>query len=329
MLRLKRLSIARRAELYDEAIQLHREKGWGCTKISRYLNVNPGTIYWWIQGNVNPWNIDYGIDSPTPLNLGSLSVEKRCELHDEALRLRNIKKWGSHRIGRYINVNHSTIDKWIHQQTNPANGYRIPNLSPSPELAYVIGVFYGDGSANKTKGGNYFVSLNAKDKDFVREFARCLGIICCRKPPPIWYNSDSLYVTTVSNRLLFEFLGKRGSIRNQDVIEKVPAEFLRGMFDSDGSASGRVGLYNSDLELIKYCRDLLHKHFRMSFKKVRINTRKGRKCVIRGRKTQTTKNNYCIQFQGYNDVLIFHDRIGFSVQRKQEMLNKLMKRQPV
>lgn len=56
---------------------------------------------------------------------------------------------------------------------NHRRRYNHPDLSPSPELSYLIGVYVGDGSISKS-GCDYTIALSAKDVEFVAKFTKII-----------------------------------------------------------------------------------------------------------------------------------------------------------
>ena len=88
-----------------------------------------------------------------------------------------------------LRISKSLISEWLRAVHNPYNGRRpsIELLKPSEDLAYVIGVVLGDGYVSKKrrviKGYNHVrIGLEARDREFVEEFARCLTKVLDRRP---------------------------------------------------------------------------------------------------------------------------------------------------
>jgi len=140
-----------------------------------------------------------------------MSVEERLSAYDEAMRLREKGK-GPLEISNECGVNSRTVEKWIYQGCSPYNKLRVPDLSPSPDLSYLLGVYYGDGGSYRYERSDgwkeaYYQILGAKDKDFVRKFAECLSKILNRNQIPVSEN-DGVYRVVVGNKMLHEFLRK-------------------------------------------------------------------------------------------------------------------------
>jgi intein-encoded DNA endonuclease-like protein len=135
-------------------------------------------------------------------------------------------------------------------------------LKPSEELAYVIGVKVGDGYTYRVrsvrKGYNdVMIGLEARDREFVEEFGRCLAIVLGRKPiKSIYTNNVAKYYVGVGSKTLYELLKKPvGLDRLKKYIERCErcvAAFIRGFADSERSVdkNGNITIYNTDQRLL-------------------------------------------------------------------------------
>jgi hypothetical protein len=136
---------------------------------------------------------------------------------------------------------------WHTRQLNDGHD-RITN-----ELAYIVGVLYGDGYIIKAGG----VGLETVDEEFAEEFGRCLKVqfglslnkyYNKKKPLKDWrngkiYQRNNTYVVRMLSVNLRDFLTK---IQTFEFIDKLNRDqkvlFLRGLWDSEGSvySSGSV-----------------------------------------------------------------------------------------
>jgi intein-encoded DNA endonuclease-like protein len=145
-------------------------------------------------------------------------------------------------------ISRSHISYWLRGIHSPYNGRRIPSLEllkPSEELAYVIGVKVGDGYVGKKsrvrKGYNdVMIGLEAKDREFVEEFARCLAKVLGRKQiGPRFRDGVGKYVVEVGSKTLYELLRKPVDLdrlkKYIEHCERCVAAFIRGFADSEGS----------------------------------------------------------------------------------------------
>ena len=224
---------------------------------------------------------------------------------------------------------------------SPYNGRRIPSLEllkPSEELAYVIGVKVGDGYAYRRrrtiKGYNdVMIGLKARDREFVEEFGRCLAKVLGRREiRPRFRDDMRKYVVEVRSETLYELLRKPVDLdrlkRYIEHCERCVAAFLRGFADSEGCANkrGQIRIYNTDLRLLIYIRELL-KRLGVETTGPKLQTRRG--TIIRDRRTgkQYTRNKdeYYIYIRASSNE-DFYKHVGFTIRRKQIRLENHIKR---
>jgi len=193
-----------------------------------------------------------------------MSVEERLNAYDKAMSLRKEGK-GPLEISNECGVNSGTVEEWIYQGCSPYNKLRVPDLTPSSDLSYLLGVCYGDGGSycyerSSQQGKAYYQTLAVKDEDFAQKFAESLSNVLGRNQIPI-SEDDGTYRVTVSNKTLHEFL-KQPLEKHKDVIEKYPNAFLRAFFDGEGGAyENRISACNTNLPLLEYVSHLLSDFF--------------------------------------------------------------------
>jgi intein-encoded DNA endonuclease-like protein len=138
---------------------------------------------------------------------------------------------------------------------------RKVTFSKTPEIAYVIGVILGDGSAYITKRKQYVVKLETISEDFAEEFYRCLRAVLGKGRmhrnkrgyfEVYAYSKDLVLLVKDKTRLL-------------EYIEVYPLDFIRGFYDSEGSyiVQGRaekIYIANTDYWKIELVRELLERH---------------------------------------------------------------------
>ena len=196
---------------------------------------------------------------------------------------------------------------------------RPPDLSPSSELAYLLGVRYGDMGLckyiNKKNPRNvkYLVGLHCKDREFVEEFERCLVKILHEKDRySIQRKKDGLFDLTVGNKGLYLFF-TRSLKEHKVIIEEYPAHFLRAFFDSDGGVYGytshkwpMIEVFNINLPLLQYAKDLLEKKFGIDSY-----------IYIKPRARSNWLDSYRLAIFRKDSVSKFATEIGFIIKRKQ------------
>lgn len=121
-----------------------------------------------------------------------------------------------------------------------------PDLTPSEDLAYILGVLYGDGSACRASSGDFIISMNVKTEPFARSFASALKTIGLN--PSIgsgWKESTingkyyNRYVWTVRaySKVLVQWFKslRMDNLKNLLNERDCAIAFIRGLYESEGS----------------------------------------------------------------------------------------------
>lgn len=153
------------------------------------------------------------------------------------------------------------------------NHYRLihPDLEMSENLAYILGVIYGDGYFRFLKG-SWIVGLHVTKMEFVKSFENALRQIRLRP-----HRTTSLEFTRVGNqcyrviaysKALHDFFEKLTFSKLRDILvakECYIWAFLRGLYESEGTKFYRgkhslmvVVLYNTNRKLIQFSEGLLN-----------------------------------------------------------------------
>jgi intein-encoded DNA endonuclease-like protein len=225
----------------------------------------------------------------------------------------------------------------VHSQYN---GRRIPSLElskPSEELAYVIGVVLGDGYPKLKRRvrkvyNDVIIRLEAKDKEFVEEFARCLAKVLGRRQiRPRYVKSSGKYVVEAESKTLYELLKKPVDLerlrRYIEHCERWVAAFLRGFADSEGCVDkkGYIFILNTDLRPLMYIMDLLR---RLNIESMGPILKATRGTVIRDPKTGkqyvTNMDCYYIYIRASSNANSYK-YIGFTIKRKQQHIEEYIK----
>lgn len=253
------------------------------------------------------------------MKVRNLPLVEKLELYNKALQLRKRKKWGKRRIARKLGVPQGTVDHWLYHKNKPDTIYNHPDLSPSPELSYVIGVAYGDAYlyyCGKQKG----VRLEVTDRDFMEEFNRCVSKVLGKKHRyPVYtkrqFGRKLAYGINSRSQLLYDFL-KSSLNEHKMVVDSYPAEFIRGFFDSEGTVRKEgmralVNAVNTNKEILILIQELL-------LRKFKIHSTFG--ITYRAKQGDPRKTVYYVGVNSKADVGKFRDLIGFSIARKDSRL---------
>jgi intein-encoded DNA endonuclease-like protein len=270
--------------------------------------------------------------------------ELRIKMYNDVLKLRKrglsyteIREEIYRKYGVWIGK--PTISKWLRGVHSPYNGRRIPSLEllkPSEDLAHVIGMRLGDGSAWETRRAykgyrQAVISLAAKDREFVEESAIHVARVLGCRPPKVYFDeSEGRYYFKIRSRTLYELLKKPIDIKKLrkhiEHCRKCIAACLKAFFDSEGSVrdDGAITVVNSNYHVLKYMQSLLRK-FGITAKGPDLVHRQGSIVYIKGRKHRLRRNVYRIYIRP-RDALKFHKYIGFTIKRKQQRLEDYLRR---
>jgi len=232
-----------------------------------------------------------------------------------------------------VKVSRVTVMRWCKGLHDPRNRLNSVKLDPSPELAYVIGVIFGDGSVSfKKRDYKYRIRLKVVDREFAEEFKRCLEALGLK--PSLRLERDRTrcdrWCVEANSRILYEFLTQPKE-RLFEVAKEYPAEFLRGFFDSEGTVYinpkdpriARVRASNYDLELLEFMKALLLDLG--IYSTIYITKKKGDRSNIRGKIYRYRKDFYTIDISRKDSVKKFAINVGFTIKRKQNELETFLK----
>jgi len=225
---------------------------------------------------------------------------------------------------RGVRLGKSHISDWISGKHQPFGYVRAFDAAPRAQLAYVIGVSLGDGSTSSNRNYSHKIKLRVIDKEFAAEFARCLGVVLCRSPPLVkWREKTHSWYTEVSSLLLQRFL--RQDLRSlMPTIEHFPScigAFLRGFFDSEGSITARrLTVYNGDLDKLEFVCKLMTS-LGIETTGPRLREEKGGVVSIKGTEYHVNKDQYYVYVRT-SSLVAFCNKVGFTIKRKQERLER-------
>jgi len=235
-----------------------------------------------------------------------------------------------------IKISLSTLSYWCNNQTKRLRKNSFNN-EPSKELAYVIGVMFGDGCATcDKKNYDYSLKLGTIDKEFGEKFCKCISQILNHKEIYPLHKCKSIYMTNIRSKELYTFIKaiKMDFEKAKPIIEEFPTEFIQGLADSEGgpliNATKKftisIGIANStNLNLLNYCKELLWQMFQIETKIYKTKKIGMKDSIINERILTRTKNLYLLETTRFNSTLNYYKNIGFSINRKQEKLKNAIK----
>lgn len=114
--------------------------------------------------------------------------------------------------------------------------------NPTPEMAYVLGVFMSDGYLTKKTSGNLFLCLKLNDQDLLETIKILMnfeGSVC---GAGLTQSGNQSYKIEISDPKIIEDVQKWGVVERKTLTAKFPLElpqeywrdFIRGIFDGDG-----------------------------------------------------------------------------------------------
>lgn len=218
----------------------------------------------------------------------------------------------------------SLLHYWKHEIHKPSSTRWIPE--PSNELAYVIGVLYGDGSVINEHGYHYDIELLVKDREFAEAFSRAMAKLLDKKyMEPEWSKPHKRWRVYYSSKAFHTWYRKQTLDRLKKYIEHdkyTVAHSVRGLYDSEGCnyRCKRIIFYNNDIKLLYYVKHLLKKYFGIIATGPYLHTRAGSIMERNGETYKRRGNTYSIAIYKRQHVKRFLNEIRFSITRKQQGL---------
>ena len=145
-----------------------------------------------------------------------------------------------------------------------------PDLNPTPALAYLLGVYYGDASVDKR--GSFRLSVTSKV--FAESFRQAIEKIGLKPWRIVTYiqatpsygdipaHTSTFYCTGIGSKALAGWLKEMdlNSVKGFLSSNEMKREFLRGVYESEGTFSPKsqqIRISNTNLKLLNLCKTLL------------------------------------------------------------------------
>ncbi len=236
-----------------------------------------------------------------------------------------------------IKLSKGTLSYWFNHSVVLYGGKNHFESKPSKELAYILGVMFGDGSLHfDKKKKDYVVVLSAIDKDFVEKFSKCTSKVLGKENkysvcPMGGRGYSIIYSARARSKKLYYFIKglKEDFEKVKPFAEAYPKEFIQGLADSEGCPS--IGAKNSfkvgvmvacstNKYLLNYVQSLLDINFGIE-SNVYLSKKAGMTdSVIGGRPITRTMDLYVLNTIGLKSTVIFSKSVGFSIGRKMDKL---------
>lgn len=238
------------------------------------------------------------------------------------------EKLSTHQTASRLNVSHVCILRWMNKHGIPRRShqnYLIPSAKqPSWELGYILGVLCGDGSPFKS-GRHHITKLATVDSQWAKFFWQLLYTWAGFKPQKIrsdLYKSpfgvSLMYVVVLESKDAFLFLTSLGNFKTEswavpEIVwnngEDIQYGFISGFFDSEGGPSAHrkkwclIRVSSSNKDGLGNLHNLLQKN---DFNPTNL----------------TGKHSFSLCRR--EELIRFHDEIGFKIERKQKKLEALL-----
>lgn len=259
------------------------------------------------------------------------------EEYDEVMKLRKIglslPKIFSFLSDKGMSISYGAISDWIYTNKKPFQDKILSKILRQPNFltedkSYILGVLCGDGYLRiRETFGHYLVGLDVCDENFADEFRRCLtsvyGLLpskskCYAKITNFTNNAKPRYRINLTSKLVVQdllrysksFKTKEWQVPEEVLISdlKIKSAFLRGLFDSEGTASLKkpYGIYLSvcsgnKIPLLKV-NDMLKNEFDINLLALDEGS------VLR------------LKSSSYKNAKNYHEKISFTIKRKRDNL---------
>jgi len=256
-------------------------------------------------------------------------LEERQVLFD---RVHELEKsgLGVREIASRLSISSRDVSYWL-RVNRPSREVYAPDLTPRPELAYLVGAYLGDGRTAGPKDKK--VRFKVADLAFANLLNELVAKSLDARIKPLT-NEDGYHCISYDAALLYDFL-QRPAVELEEIGDSFPAAFLRGMFDAEGYASPRlyhakaqftgitVGLANSNIQYLSIAqRLLLALGVRSSFTTTHL---RGELMTIRGRTYLRKSEVYHLVIVRMSDVERFHRSVDFAIPDKHEKLQDMVR----
>ena len=229
----------------------------------------------------------------------------------------NIKERDSK--GRFIKGH--KVPKKIRKKIGEGIAKKVKELKVTPEMAYIMGAIKGDGLITR-----WNIRLEVNDKDFIEEFKKNVEKWISIKCKIYQLNTSTKYQAYVRSVKVANYLRNFNYKNLINYCSKIKAMFLRGIYDSEGSVSVKakgIFLFNNNEHLLSFCKKLLAK-LKIETTPIRICSKIGKEVMFKDRSYIRKNNTHQLSIYGKENIKRFNEVIGFSIDRKNIQVNKIL-----
>ncbi len=257
------------------------------------------------------------------------NLEERTRIYEGTKSLHLQGKTHSE-IAAQLGISYDEVGYWLRAGPPHVERY-TPDLTPRPELAYLVGAYLGDG---RTAGPNdKKVRFHVADSAFARILNETIATILQTQPRKITMDHGFLSVV-YDAAMLYDYL-QQPLESLVSVIDSFPAKFLQGFFDAEGYASPllnhstcalsglRVGVANTNMSYLSCVKKLLedlgiHPKYHKTHSA-------GESMTIRGKTFVRKHEVYHLVIGDFSELVDFQEKIGFSIPAKKEKLSDIIR----
>jgi intein-encoded DNA endonuclease-like protein len=256
------------------------------------------------------------------------TLEERTGLYD---RVNALRSQGSEiaEIATQLGMSRRDVSYWL-RVNRPCRATYVPDLTPGPDLAYLVGAYLGDG---RTAGEqDKKVRFNVADPEFANLLNPIVARVLRTEPKPVKMEKG-FYCVNYDSAVLYDYL-QQPLTALMPLVDSLPAKFLRGFFDAEGYTSPRldhglrrfsgvaVGVANTNFE---YLRCIEQNMERLGMRTFHQRTHAvGEKMTIRGKTFVRKRDVHHLRIVSDDSVQTFQGNVGFSIPVKKQKLDDLI-----
>ena len=280
-------------EEYNLAIELSKQ-GYGSVRIAKKLgHQSRSAVEEWINKGRKPYYFS----------------EKRIQACSSAENKNRLREMSKRTLAKAVQISAELRRKKLSKKSQVL----------SKELAYVLGVCYGDGHISRVQRRTM---LSATDKDFVLKFKLQLeswsGYACCfktrsTKVPDYIKSRKVQYLCYLDGKEIANYLSEQNYTCVLEGTPEIKIAFLEGFFDSEGHITkhGSIIGYNIQMELILFVQGLL----------LSLGIESAiRSYSLSNNRLSKAKVIYQVVINGFINKELFYKTIKFSIKRKEDAL---------